>query len=71
MHLELSPETEKRLVAEAARLGVSVELLLKRLLGDLEVRIPAGTSGPRPEVPSFHLGSVGSLRRCEMYGDGD
>lgn len=71
MSIEISPETEARMVAEATRLGVSVEMLLRRFMDDLEARTPAEFNGPRPELPIFHPGAVGSLRREDIYGDVD
>jgi len=71
MSIEISQETEGRLVAEATRLGVSLETLLEQLLDDLEVRAPAAPDGPRPALPTFHLGAVGTLRRSEIFGDAD
>ena len=71
MSIEISQEIAGRLVAEATRLGVSIETLLKRFLDDLEVKTRSPSHSPRTALPTFHLGAVGSLCRSEIYGDGD
>jgi hypothetical protein len=71
MSVEISPETEGRLIAEAMRQNISVEMLLKRIMDEGEIKAPAAPKGSAPELPIFHLGAVGSLRRSEIYGDVD
>ena len=65
MTIEISPEIEARLIDEAKKQGISVETLLERLVSE---RLPARS---RPELPAWHLGAIGSLRRVDIYDDVD
>jgi hypothetical protein len=65
MSIEISKETEARLASEARRLGISVDALLARLVG--EHAGPAVTR-PKPELPAWNLGA-GMLRRRDIYDD--
>ena len=66
MSLDISLETEARLVAKAQEQGLSVDASLDRLLNDDEM--PAGaTNGDAPELPARHLGVRGSLHRRDIY----
>lgn len=66
MTLEISSQTEARLLAKAEEQGLSIEALLDCLLS--EAAEPK-RKGPVPEIPRWNLGSQGSLRRTEIYGD--
>ena len=67
MNIEISHETEARLIDEARRQGVSVETLLQRLMS--ERGVTAHVAGPAPELPVWHLGVIGPLRRRDIYDD--
>jgi hypothetical protein len=68
MNIEISPETEARLANEAKKLGVSIEALLQRFIDErAALTHPAQ---PKPDLPLWHLGGVGSLHRREIYDDG-
>jgi hypothetical protein len=67
MSIDISRETETRLTDEARRLGISVDTLLKRLINErASVTHPAQT---RRELPLWHLGSAGALRRRDIYDE--
>ncbi|MHB8655431.1 MAG: hypothetical protein ACYDA9_16290 [Terriglobia bacterium] len=85
MSIEISSETEARLVDEARRQGISVDALLERLMTEHR---PSGsavfatqaeaieqarklTQGGKitPELPVLHLGAMGALHRREIYDD--
>ena len=68
MSIEISLETEARLADEARKRGVSVEVLLQRLLAGRKATVAAG-SRPSLELPVWHLGGVGALRRRDIYDD--
>lgn len=67
MSIEISRETEVRLAGEARRCGVSVETLLNKFIDEhAALTHPAQ---PRPALPVWHLGTVGSLHRRDIYDD--
>jgi hypothetical protein len=67
MSIEITRDTELRLVAEAQRLGISVDALVERLITErAALTYPAG---PRPELPVWHLGGLGTLHRRDLYDD--
>jgi hypothetical protein len=66
MSLEISAETEARLLAKAREQGLSVEVLLDRLLNGAP---DAKRNGGSRELPRWNLGVKGSLRRSEIYDD--
>ena len=68
MSIEISHETEARLTDEAQREGISVDVLLERLMSE---RGTAHDRGPVStfELPSLHLGAMGALRRRDIYDD--
>jgi hypothetical protein len=69
MSLDISLETEARVKDQARRQGISVEVLLERLIGE---RGASSRPGARPCVlPVWHLGGVGSLHRRDIYDDAD
>jgi hypothetical protein len=65
MSIEISREIEARLTAEAQRQGISVTELLERFIAEREVL----THTAKPELPVWHLGSVGDLHRRDIYND--
>ncbi|MGD0432377.1 MAG: hypothetical protein ABSA58_14940 [Acetobacteraceae bacterium] len=67
MTIEISHETETRLADEARRRGVSVDTLLRRFI-DERVALTSQASA-RPNLPVWHLGSVGALHRRDIYDD--
>jgi len=68
MTIEITRETEERLTEEAGSLGISVETLVERLISERAATAHAGTA---PALPVWHLGEMGSLRRCDIYDDVD
>lgn len=66
MSIEVSHETEARITDAARRQGISVEALLERLMSERGATVPVRTA---PELPVWHLGAAGSLRRCDIYDD--
>ena len=67
MSIEISRETEARLTDEARRLGISVDVLLERLINEHRAAtLPAQSSF---ELPVWHLGGVGALHRRDIYND--
>lgn len=69
MTIEIAPEIEARLIDHARKQGISVKTLLERLVNE---RLAAAE--PRnsfPELPVWHLGEVGALRRVDIYDDVD
>ncbi len=67
MSLELSRQTEVSLIDEARKRGVSVEALLQMLMSEGEPKNCAAGSGSSPELPVWHLGCAGFLRRRDFY----
>jgi hypothetical protein len=68
MSLDISRETETRLILEAQKQGISVEALLGRLMNDRSAATISST-GATQELPLWHLGEVGALHRREIYDD--
>ena len=68
MRIELSRETEARLIDEARRRGISVDALLERLISERGASAGADAC-VTPELPVWHLGGVGSLHRRDIYND--
>jgi hypothetical protein len=64
--VEVSPEVEARLINEARKRNISVEVLLERLVTEI-----ATEAKPIPELPVWHLGEVGALRRVDIYDNVD
>jgi len=67
MSLKVSPQTESRITAEARRLGVSVDALLDRFINEYSASIELGRKVR--ELPTWHLGVIGSLHRRDIYND--
>jgi hypothetical protein len=66
MSIEISHETEARLTDEARKHGISVNALLERLIGTRAANVGARSAA---ELPVWHLGGAGSLRRRDIYDD--
>ncbi len=67
MSIQVSPETEVRIIEAARQKGLSVDDLLTRLLKE---ETENGVSAPTSEeLPAWNLGVTGSLRREDLYGD--
>jgi hypothetical protein len=67
MSIEISSETEARIIDEARRQGIYVEALLERLMSERVTT--AHLAGPTPELPVWHLGRAGTLHRRDIYND--
>lgn len=70
--LELSPEVEQKLRAQAQERGVSLHTLLQEIVS----RQAQGTPSPSVahanktlKLPALRLGATGSLHRCDLYDD--
>ena len=68
MELHLTSEQEAQLAHIATEAGTDLEHLVKdtilRLLqGETSSRLPV------PELPAWHLGTIGSLQRRDIYND--
>lgn len=83
MSLEISPETEAQLTAKAKEQGLSVDAYLEHLMESPKgvqgldilkaagIQPPSAAKGEPPQLPAWHLGVRGTLRRVEIYGDED
>jgi hypothetical protein len=69
MSIEISHETEVRLMGEARRQGIAVDALLERLLNEFGVAADTSGTGSTPELPVLHLGAMGPLHRRDLYDD--
>jgi hypothetical protein len=67
MSIDISQETEARLADDARRQGISVDALLEQFIN--ERAAVTRTVQMKPELPVWHLGSVGSLHRRDIYDD--
>jgi hypothetical protein len=67
MSIEISRETEARLLAEARRLGISVDALLEQFIDERAALTQP--SRRKPELPVWHLGGAGELHRRDIYDD--
>jgi hypothetical protein len=67
--LNLNPETEKGLLAQAHERGVSLDDYLEDLVSK-QVRLASPVVTPATlKLPIRHLGTVGSLHRRDIYDD--
>lgn len=68
MEVHFTPEQEAQLALIAIKTGTDAEHLVKdavlRLLQD-----KSSTRKPAPELPVWHLGTIGALHRREIYDD--
>jgi hypothetical protein len=67
MSIEISRETETCLNDEARRHGISVDVLLERLMNERRATDYGAVSTPR--LPVLHLGAMGPLHRRDIYDD--
>ena len=67
MTLDISSETEARLVARARELGLSIDALLEQLLDDTGAASARAINGDAPHLPVRYLGVRGSLHRRDIY----
>jgi hypothetical protein len=69
MSIEISPETEARLTAEARRRGITVGALRARSISEhAALTKPAQ---PAAALPVWHLSGAGELHRRDIYSDVD
>ncbi len=68
MSIEISRETEVRLIDEARKQGISVEALLQQLMGERGAAHVV-SNGSTAKVPILHLGTMGPLHRRDIYDD--
>jgi hypothetical protein len=69
MGIEISRQTEARLIDEARKRGVSVEALLQLLINERDPKTYAAGNGSSRELPLWHLGGAGALHRRDIYDD--
>lgn len=69
--LDLNPEIEQGLLAQAHERGVSLDAFLKEIVSrQAQVAAsPATAVGKALKLPALHLGAVGSLHRSDIYDD--
>jgi hypothetical protein len=75
MSIQISSEIEARLTEEARREGISVDMLLERLMTERAAApveharelLPCGKTNV--ELPVLHLGVTGPLHRRDIYDD--
>ncbi len=69
--LDLNPEIEQGLLAQASERGVSLASYLQEIVSK-QVRVATprvAANGNAPKLPIRHLGAVGSLHRRDIYDD--
>jgi hypothetical protein len=69
MPLDISSETEARLVSKAQEKGLSIDAFLGQLLDDAGDLRASNANGEGPVLPVRHLGVRGSLHRRDIYDD--
>ena len=69
MSIDISRETEARLTGEAQRQGVSVNVLLERLMSEYEATARIAGAGSVAKLPILHLGPMGAFHRRDIYDD--
>jgi hypothetical protein len=82
MSIEISHETEARLTDEARRRGISLDILVERLIKERGTVLDPHAEAIEharelvpgadviPELPILHLGAMGALHRRDIYDDG-
>jgi hypothetical protein len=68
MSLDISENTEVRLVKKAREQGLSPSAYVEQLMNQTDLKAGAG-NGAIAELPVWHLGVTGSLRRRDIYDD--
>jgi len=69
--LDLNPEIEQGLLAQASERGVSLVAYLQEIVSK-QVRVAptrVAANGSAPNLPIRHLGAIGSLHRRDIYDD--
>jgi hypothetical protein len=68
--LNLTPEIEQGLLAQASARGVSLDALLEEIVSR-QATVAASLLGnsTTPELPRLHLGVTGPLHRTDIYYD--
>ena len=71
--LDLNPETEHRLLEQAQARGVSLDVFLQEVVSEQarHVAVPRPVKGKTLKLAALPLGAMSSLRRCDLYDDGD
>jgi hypothetical protein len=81
MSIQISSKTEARLTEEARRQGISVDMLLERLMKERATVLATQTEAVEHarelvpggkiavELPVLHLGAMGPLHRRDIYDD--
>lgn len=71
MSIDVSNETEARLIDEARRQGVTVDALLERIMCErgAAAHVVTVNGSTIPRVPILHLGVIGALHRRDIYDD--
>jgi hypothetical protein len=69
MSIQISRETESRLMDEARRRGISVEALIQQLIDERATPTHAVRNRSTVQLPVWHLGDAGSLHRRDIYDD--
>ncbi len=70
--LNLNPEIEQGLVAQAHERGISVDVLLEEIVSkQSRVAVSPIAKSSAPELPRLHFGVTGPLHRTDIYDDVD
>ncbi len=69
MRLDISSKTEARLAAKAREKGFSIDAFLELILNDACDLTTCSATGEGRQLPVWHLGVRGSLRRRDIYDD--
>jgi hypothetical protein len=69
--LDLTPEIEQVLLAQARERGVSLDAYLQEIVSRQarEAISSAPSRGNALKLPALHLGAMGSLHRHDIYDD--
>jgi hypothetical protein len=70
--IDLKPEIEQGLLAQARERGVSLDAYVQEIVSQQVHSAALGAADGRSlKLPVLHLGDMGSLRRCDIYDDVD
>ncbi len=70
--LDLNPEIEQGLLAQARERGVSLDDYLQEIVSKqalVAAASPAAANGKALKLPILHLGAISSLHRRDIYDD--
>jgi hypothetical protein len=70
--LNLNPEIEQGLLAQARERGVSLEAFLQEIVSrqaGARAAVSPVAQSATPELPRLHLGVTGPLHRTDIYDD--